>query len=456
MIARAMLLVLLMLVLLFPVMGVAADLRDLTPIGVAQVDITPTGPVRLAGYASRESETETIAQRLWAKALAIGEQSKSMVVLVTVDSCGVPDEITTPVAQTIQDRLGIRRDRIVIASTHTHSAPWLDGFLPYHSVSPIPADERARLTEYSQRLSVQLVAVIEKAVAAQEPARVDWAEGELAFAANRRVLKDGQWAGFGVNPGGPVDPSMPMLRVSSADGDVRAIVVNYACHCTTLTGKHECVHGDWAGCAQEAIEEMHPGTTAMVLIGCGGDANPEPRGTIEAAESHGRAVAKEVDRLIGGEFRPLALPVEANCRTIELPYGHLPTREQLARDATGTGSKAFVSQEFLARLESGMGLPTHVPYTITTWRFGDALTMVFLPGEVVVDYSLRLKRELADTRLWITAYANDVPCYIPSKRLIAEGGYEVDRSMESYGHPTRFASEVEERVVEAVRTMVAP
>jgi len=409
----------------------------------------------LAGYASREAETETVIQRLWAKALAIGEKPDAMAVLVMVGSCGVPDEITTPVGKAIHQRLGIPCERIVIASTHTHSAPWLDGFLPHHSLSPIPPDHAARLTEYSRRLQQQLITLIEKAVADRHPARIDWAEGKLTFAMNRRSIKDGRWSGFGVNPNSPVDHSMPLLRVTDPDGKVRALVVNYACHCTTLTGSQNCVHGDWAGCAQEKIQKAHPGMTAMVVIGCGADANPEPRATIEAAVQHGNAVAKEVDRLLAGKFEPLSLPIKARTKTVQLPYGELPKREQLAQDAQGSGSKAFVAQHFLATLDRGEGLPTSLDYPITTWRFGDALTMVFMPGEVVVDYSLRLKREFAPTPLWITAYANDVPCYIPSARIIAEGGYEVDRSMESYGHPTRFAPEVEEIVVKAVHGLVA-
>ena len=65
--------------------------------------------------------------------------------------------------------------------------------------------------------------------------------------------------------------------------------------------------------------------------------------------------------------------------------------------------------------------------------------MVFLPGEVVVDYALRLKWEIDQHRLWVVAYTNDVPCYIPSRRVLSEGGYEADLSMVFYGHPSRFA-----------------
>ena len=77
--------------------------------------------------------------------------------------------------------------------------------------------------------------------------------------------------------------------------------------------------------------------------------------------------------------------------------------------------------------------------------------MVFLPGEVVVDYSLRLKKEFDAARLWVNAYANDVPCYIPSERILREGGYEGGGAMVYYDQPAPFASGIEERIVQAVR-----
>ena len=82
--------------------------------------------------------------------------------------------------------------------------------------------------------------------------------------------------------------------------------------------------------------------------------------------------------------------------------------------------------------------------------------MVFLPGEVVADYSLRLKREHGSERLWVNAYANDVPCYIPSKRVWLEGGYEGGYAMIYYDRPTRLAEGTEERIVSAVRELLPP
>lgn len=85
---------------------------------------------------------------------------------------------------------------------------------------------------------------------------------------------------------------------------------------------------------------------------------------------------------------------------------------------------AYHARKTLARLDRGEKLPTRLPYLEQAWSFGEDLAMVFLPGEVVGDYPLRLKREFDAKRMWVNGYSNDVPAYIPSHRVLALGGYE--------------------------------
>jgi hypothetical protein len=223
------------------------------------------------------------------------------------------------------------------------------------------------------------------------------------------------------------------------------------------------IHGDWAGCAQQYIEEDHPGAVAMISIGCGADANPEPRSSTEATEGHGRAVADEVNRLLAGPFVPLDQPPTVRLRPIELPFDTPPTEAEFAKrlaegqspDASSTAKRVgYHAARMLEHIRRDGRVPANLDYHVTTWTFGRELAMVFLPGEVVVDYALRLKRELDARRLWVTAYTDDVPCYIPSKRVLDEGGYEPDSSMISYARPTRFAPAVEDRIVAAAKSLL--
>lgn len=426
----------------------AASGDELLQVGVAQIDITPEGPIRLAGYGSRQTESEGVLQPLRAKALAFGSDAEGASIFMALDLIGIPGHVTSEVAEALSEKVGLDPSRLVICATHTHSGPEV-GNLLNHFNEPLPPDELARIAKYVDQLAPQLEALALAALDDRKPARVSWGQGQVDFAINRRVLdENGKWIGFGDVPNGPVDHSMPLLSIAAPDGSLRAVLVNYACHGTTLGGDVNHVHGDWMGEAQRIIEETHPGATALVAIGCGGDANPTPRLKLEHTTQHGQAISDEVDRLLSGRLVTLSAPPIGARKQIELPYAHVPDVEDLTEQLKADGAKGYYARLALERIARGEEIPESLSYTVQTWSFGD-LAMVFLPGEVVVDYALRLKDETNDDRLWITAYANDVPCYIASRRVIREGGYEVDRSMYSYDHPSRFVEEIEDFIVEA-------
>jgi len=450
--------------ILLGMLTVKAPAADTLPVGVARVDITPDFPVRLTGYANRSTESEGVAMHIFAKALALGDDSGAgPAVLITVENCGVPASLTRQVATALAAKAKLRPERLAICSTHTHTGPWLKDFLPLHSMEKLPAEHSAHIEQYTNRLGQWMEEAALAALANRRPARLAWTQGKVPLAMNRRPVKDGRCPGLGVNPQGPVDHALPLLRVQDTAGRVLAILLNYACHCTTLTGKHNQIHGDWAGVAQKLIEDENPGAVALVAIGCGGDANPEPRGEMEMTLTNGKAVADEARRLLHGAFTAVAPRIESQRVEIKLPFQNVPDRAELqkrlevaakAKPGTLDARRGALAAHFLAQLDAGKPLQTALDYPVTAWAFGDDLAMVFLPGEVVVDYALRLKKEFDARRMWINAYSNDVPCYIVSRRVLAEGGYEPDTSMLGYGKPGQLDPCVEERIIEAVHQTV--
>jgi len=422
--------------------ALAADNAQLRPVGVARINITPDYPVRLTGYAVRKTESEGVTQQLWAKALAFGSDKDGPAILITVDNCGVPANVREEVVQRLRQRKGIKPDRVAICSTHTHSAPWLRGYLPNLFIEPIPADQQARVDRYTRELTDALETVALDALQDRRPAKLSRGLGRAGFAANRRTK------------GGPADHDLPVLFVNGPDGSLRAIFASYACHCTTLGGDFNQLCGDWAGYAQEYLERDHPGAVGLIALGCGGDANPSPRTGLDLTKRHGQEICTAVDRALASTLSPVEGKLVCRTKQIELPLDTLPTRaewEARARETNYIGSHARLN---LARLDRGERLPNAVPYLVQTWTFGKGLAMIFLPGEVVVDYSLRLKRELDASRLWVNAYANDVPCYIASERVLKEGNYEGGGAMPYYDKPARLAPGVENLIVGAVHDLV--
>jgi len=422
--------------------------------GVARVDITPAYPVRLTGYVIRQVESEGIEQRIHARALALGEDRDGPVVLIAVETCALSAALTEEVADRLRARVGLSRERLAICVTHTHTAPALTGVLPFIFNADVPPEHQARIDRYTRELIDKLEQVALAALADRRHCHLAWGQGHADFANNRRTIKNGRWVGFGDNPGAPVDHSVPVLSVSDADGRLRAILAGYACHCTALDGRDNRVCGDWAGYASAAIEREHPGALGLMVIGCAGDANPRERRSFDAARNQGEALYRAIDRALGGPLKSLSGPIATRFRRIAVPFAPLPAHAEGEAKAHAPGKIGLHARANLARFDRGERLPTEQPLPVQSWCFGDDLAMVFLGGEVVVDYALRLKGEFDPGRLWITAYANDVPCYIASRRVLAEGGYEVEQSMASYDRPTPLAPEVEELVIGAVHALV--
>ena len=430
-----------------------------TPIGAAKIDITPTIPVRLSGYGNRRQEATEVAQRLWAKALAIGDdgglQGPGPALLITLENCGLTPAIRDAVIAALQETFRIQNERVVITATHTHTAPCLTDWAPFLFGDDLPSEHQQHVDQYTQDLIKKLIEVARQALAVRRPGRLTWGEGNVPFAINRRVVKEGKWTGFGVQADGPVDHSLPVLAARDEQGKLIAVVANYACHCTTLGGDWNQIHGDWAGYAQEMIEQDHEGCVALITIGCGADANPQPRRTdLELCKQHGRQLADEVKRLLATELTPLDPQLNCRLRHVELPFDLLPTEAEWQERAKQSGAPGYHARQFLSRLQRGESLPKTLRYPVASWTFGDDLAMVFLGGEVVVDYAIRLKTELDASKLWITAYANDVCCYIPSQRILREGGYEADYSMYFYARPTRLSGEVEAIILDTVQKLL--
>lgn len=408
-------------------------------VGVAAVDITPDYPIRLSGYGNRRAPSEGVAQKIWAKALAFSDDDQSPAILITVDNCGVPITVTREVSRRLASK-GIPSERLAVCSSHTHTGPCLTGVLPLLFGSPIIPEEQQVIDRYTQELTDKLEQVAVQALADRKAAKLTWTQGTVGFANNRRT------------PGGPVDHSLPVMFVWSPDDKLRAVLVNYACHCTTLGGDFNQICGDWAGYAQEAIQRDHPGAVALVAIGCGADANPNLRTGLTLAVRHGETVAQEVKRLLGQPQRPITAAPGCKLEQIELLFEDPAGREHWAKLTQSQHPyAAYHAKVQLDRLEKGKELQKKLDYPVQTWCFGDDLAMVMLAGEVVVDYALRLKSMYDPDRLWVNAYSNDVPCYIPSKRVLKEGGYEAESSMIYYDRPGRLRPEVEDAIIHAVQ-----
>ncbi len=402
-------------------------------VGLAVRDITPEKPIRLAGYASRNKPSEKADQPIKVQAVALKNASGERFVFVALDNCGVAHAFMQPVLQKCAEEFQLGRGAVAVVCSHTHSAPVLERTLT--AMYLLTPEEHERVVEYSRSLQTKMVEVVGAALADCQPAVLEQGLGRATFAMNRRVYR-GDKVGMDENPDGPVDWDVPVLRVKGTNGAVRAILFGYACHGTSIATGEEFywVSGEYMGYAREHLEALQPGAAAVFLTGMGGDANPSPRHRLLDAKRHGLELAGAVMGVLDRPLRPVRGEFKLAYDEVELPFVGVPTRGQLETDAKN--ENIYIRQRaeaYLKMLETNQPLPKSVKLPLAALRLGDDLTFVLMGGEVVVDYARRIKRTYAADHPWTIGYAYEVPCYIPSARLLLEGGYEADFSLIYYG-----------------------
>lgn len=420
-------------------------------IGLASVKITPDFPVRMAGYGSKEREqlSQGVSAELFAKALAVEDRNGNKALMLTTDVIGLTAAVSKPLYQQIAAKAGFKREQILVNSSHTHTGPVVG--LDAQSLGYLQDDAHIRATiQYTKTLLSRLVSISVDAVNNLKPARLSWSTGVATFVMNRREFTD-RGVRLGVNPRGLVDRSVPVLRVQSPEGKLRCVLFGAACHNTTLGGTAMRISGDFAGYAQEYVERELDGIQAMFLQGCAGDANPFPRGSEEIARIHGMTLGKEVLRVLSSEFAKIDGPLTTLSSSVQLPLQQNLSDNDYDKLERASGSTRSVAQKLREKLKSDGNLPGSFQTECALWQFGEDLTLVALPGEVVVEYVRLIEDALGPRKLWVSAYNHDVFGYLPTARVLREGGYEI-RGIYSGGLGI-FAPNVEDVVVERIQAL---
>ena len=425
------------------------------------VVITPAEPLWMAGYASRTKPANGKLHDLYAKILLLKDRDGRQLAVITYDLIGIHPGWRDPILAEAKKQFGLGHESILLNASHTHSGPELrESNAQFYGGSAFAAKSR----EYSKSLVTKTVGLIGSALKELQPVTLTYSSARAGFAMNRRLPTEN-----GVKnspyPDGPVDHRVPVLQVKTVDGKLKAVLFGYACHNTTLGIQK--YNGDYAGFAQAFIEESNPGVTALFLNGCSADQNPQPRRTVELAQQHGQALANGVAVALQTKFvRSINGPLKVAASNVVLKFAEPPSREELNKRARSSSRYARRHAErLLKQLDMDGKIATDHQFPLQVVQFGNDMTLVAICGETVVDYSLRLQRELKveDARpsafhpkppVWVSGYNNHVFGYLPSRRVLEEGGYEGGGAMTYTGYPGPFANDVEERVIKKIHELV--
>lgn len=411
--------------------------------GTATEVITPTEPMRMAGYGAREEPAEGTLQDLHAKAIAFEDRQGTRFVAVGVELLAISRSLHDSVTKRCAELYDLPTSHLLLNASHTHCGPvYRDRKTEVFSLND---KERAQANAYREFVEEALVDVIGQALETLAPALITYSHARCGIAMNRRIpLEEG--IGFQPYPDGAVDHDVPVLAIESADGEtLRGILFGYACHPTSLFIREW--SGDWAGYAMEYIEEEFPESTAVFIQGCGGDQKAYPQRELELAKGHGKALSTAVRRALVAKRHTVHGPLRCVKQEVDLEFEEIPSREELEKklDADDRYVRRH-AEHLLNQLDEHGELPRSHPYPVQAIGFGGDLTMVALTGEVLVGYSLALKERLPNP-VWIAGYSNNYFTYIPTVEDLYAGGYECDRFVHLTEFPARFDHSVEDRVL---------
>ncbi len=406
-------------------------------VGVGRATITPeTPPIWLSGYAGRTTPATGMLHHIWAKAIVFEDVNGKRAVIITTDTLGLTREIIDTVTARAQKSHGLQRQELLFNSSHTHSGPVIWPSLAV--CCNFTPEELKHVVRQTQKITEQISVALDQAVESLAPAKIALGYSEAKFAINRRKREVA-----------PVDHRVTVLHITDPDNKTRALLYNYACHSTTLVGNNLLINGDHGGFAMLNLEREFPGATAMFVQGCGADINPDPRGKLEHVEAYGKELAEAVKSAISHKTTPIEGRLRTAFQETELHFK--PVALEVFRQEMVSDNQ-FKQRRAKLMLEAySFGAPiTAIPWPVQGLKIGENFAMLFLGGETVLDYAIRAKNEYRDINLLVAGYCNEVQCYIPSLRILREGGYEADDSMIYYGQPGPFAEDVEECAFAAI------
>lgn len=417
--------------------------------GAAKVDITPPLGYRMSGYFYERLNTGQ-HDPLFAKALVF-RQGDQAAALVFCDLIGMSLEVTGAARRRAAEQTGIPAAQILIAATHSHTGPLYKGVLRDHfHAQAVKRHGRdpAETVDYSAALTDKLVQAIAAADAALQPATLLAARGrQLGLSFNRRfhmqdgtvVFNPGKKNPRIVRPAGPIDPDVDVLLARGAGDKPLALLTVFAMHLDTVGGTE--YSADYPHYLDRALRASVPeGCLSVFGTGTCGDINhidvshDRPQGGQAEAERIGTALAHAVGELLPRLAPLTGSPLAARSATVEAPLQQFDAgragraAEELFK--VGTRERSFLEQVetckvLAARARGGRALPLEVQ----SFRLGDELAVVGLPGEVFVELGLAIKQASPFPQTLVVELCNDAPCYVPTRKAFAEGSYETVNSL---------------------------
>lgn len=420
-------------------------------MGVAKVDITPTEAIHLAGYGHRKGLLEGVSSRLYLRANVFRQSvdgEDRLALLVEADIIWWGPERMAGIRKKLLDRYGIREEHIVLSASHTHGGPQTTTVF----VDMLGLPDAA----YIEQLEEWLLQAVGQSLEVMEPVAVEQGSGICQVGINRRKWVDGAMI-MAPNPDNYIDTNVEVFRFTTETGATKAVWMHYTCH-PTVSSMNQ-VNSDYSGAAMEQLEEtLGGGAVVSFLQGCCGETRPalykEDKfysGTEEDVKRLGRLLANEVAAVLARPMKSIPPGAISGRRLeVQLPYEALPSETEIAASAEVEGIPA----QWSAKLQQNPQLlQPSIPLQISRLDIADGLSFIAMDGEMVLEYSEKVKR-LSGGRARALGYSNGMVGYVPTAKQVEEGGYEGRDSHRLFTLAAVFDTTLEANIEEGIKQLL--
>jgi hypothetical protein len=394
------------------VLAVAASVRNAVAgqfrASVMKIDVTPEKPQWLLGYNPRQSTG--VHDRLYHRIVAM-DDGRTQFFLVSTDICLYSPSLYDGVMKELERETGIKPLQLWWTVTHTHSAPEV-GPPGLPAVFMGERYEHDHNTEYTAQATKALIAAIKEARAKLEPARLGVGWGFARANINRRARDEQGPTFLGLNPDGPVDRQIGLIRLEKADGKLLVLIANYAMHGTVLGGENTKISGDAPGVVAEYVEQKL-GAPMLYINGAAG--NMAPIYTVYPDFESGHLSQFRV--LLGDPILEANAHLGPTTAEVELTLG-----EKIV-ETPRKGGIGWASDlgNYLRTTSTGA---TMVRLPVRFLRINNDIAVWAAPLELFCEIAIAVRHQSPFPFTFYFGYNNGWLGYLPTKAEFAHGGYE--------------------------------
>lgn len=408
--------------------------------------ITPEGPVMQVGFAARTHKSVGVHDDIYASLALI--KANETVAIIALDVCYGDKNFANDVKKAVYEKYGLAEEQVILNYSHTHSAVALKGENEFGENDP-------EELEYVRFVAGKIVDMIGEGLNSLNEGEIYIHRAKSKFGVSRRYPSEEGILWRPYFDENSIDTDLFLLKFVDNNGNIRGLIYNYACHPTTLGSDNYLISSDYPGVVRRVLEERNKGMTAVFLQGCGADIKPAATAdngrfkscNFDELEQAGLSLANEIETCLNsGEWRKIN--PDFKTRAIEVKLYSEVWDDEKWYAMLNDPNEALYRKKSVERILEGKKqnrIKNYLPFYISILRLDDKTCMVCLECEVVTDYGKAIKRLFKEDVITL-AYSNSRSCYIPTRKVLLEGGYERESFLDA-GIAGVFVPEIEEIII---------